>query len=42
MQGTINCGILVAGVGRSLDTRRRWEEMGEQERERGRGRERER
>ena len=32
--GTINCGILVAGVGGSGDPRRKWEEMGEGVRDR--------
>ena len=32
--GTINWGILVAGVGGSGDPRRIWEEMGERKRER--------
>ena len=40
-QGTFNCGILVSGVGGSRDPRRKWEEMGEQEREREREGERE-
>ena len=38
-QGTINCGILESGIGGSGDPRRKWEEMGEQERERERERE---
>ena len=33
-QGTFNCSIVVSGVGGSGDPRRKWEEMGEQERER--------
>ena len=33
-QGTINCAILGPGIGRSGDPRRKWKEMGEQERER--------
>ena len=35
-QGSINCGILVAGVGGSGDPRRKWEEMREREREKKR------
>ena len=38
-KGTINWGILVAGVGGSGDPRRIWEEMGEREREREREKE---
>ena len=33
VQGTINCGFLVAGVEGSGDPRRKEEEMGERERE---------
>ena len=34
IQGTINCAILESRIGESGDPRRKWEEMGEQERER--------